>query len=174
MKNKKRNIGFSLLEMLLVLAVSAVIVIAAFMIYPKISASQKIDNDTKLLSVINSGIKSIYTSTANYDGLSVKTAIDAHIIPDDNVEDGLIWNSWGANVQIEPYYDGSYYIAFENISPDACSKFVAQAGSSYFKILVDGTEIKNTANGLEFNLDTASKTCASTDNKPMTIYFYDK
>lgn len=37
---------------------------------------------------------------------------------EDVVDDNMIWDSWGANIQIEPYYDGSFYIGFENVSVD--------------------------------------------------------
>ncbi|EIM6472355.1 prepilin-type N-terminal cleavage/methylation domain-containing protein, partial [Salmonella enterica] len=70
MRLHTRTKAFSLLEMMLVLAVAAVLVIGVFMIYPKVSSSQKIDSDMKLLSTINGGIKGIFASKANYDGLS--------------------------------------------------------------------------------------------------------
>ncbi|HGB3840603.1 TPA: type 4 pilus major pilin [Salmonella enterica subsp. enterica serovar Sandiego] len=175
MRLHTRTKAFSLLEMMLVLAVAAVLVIGVFMIYPKVSSSQKIDSDMKLLSTINGGIKGIFASKANYDGLSTDMVIKAQLVPEDNIEDGQIWNAWGATVLIDAWYDGSYRIGFENISPDACPKFISQAGASFFKIQVEGTEVKNTADNKDFNVETAAQACASvSDNRPVTVYFYDK
>ncbi|HCJ8469485.1 TPA: prepilin-type N-terminal cleavage/methylation domain-containing protein [Escherichia coli] len=50
-KNKKCK-GFSLLEILLVLAIAAALVIGAFIIYPKIQASVRVDAETKNLATI--------------------------------------------------------------------------------------------------------------------------
>ncbi|WP_212803920.1 type 4 pilus major pilin, partial [Acinetobacter baumannii] len=84
------------------------------------------------LGTLNAGIKNLYAGSANYTGLSVDAVIKAKLVPEDLVDEGQIWDSWNANVLIEPYYDGSFYIGFENVSVDACAKFVTQAGSSFF------------------------------------------
>ena len=47
--SKKRKKGFSLLELLLVFGVIAAIIVAVFMVYPKVSSGQKIDSDIKIL-----------------------------------------------------------------------------------------------------------------------------
>ncbi|HFO2063298.1 TPA: type 4 pilus major pilin, partial [Klebsiella pneumoniae] len=117
--SKKRKKGFSLLELLLVFGVIAAIIVAVFMVYPKVSSGQKIDSDIKILGTLNAGIKNLYAGQADFTGLSVDAVIKSKIVPEDIVDDNLIWDSWGANVLIEPYYDGSFYIGFENVSVDA-------------------------------------------------------
>ena len=168
--SKKRKKGFSLLELLLVFGVIAAIIVAVFMVYPKVSSGQKIDSDIKILGTLNAGIKNLYAGQADFTGLSVDAVIKSKIVPEDIVDDNLI--------QIEPYYDGSFYIGFENISVDACPKFVSQAGASYFKIVVGSTEVKNIENGLELNMATTTSACANGEDgysdKPITVYFYDK
>ncbi|ECI9779726.1 type 4 pilus major pilin [Salmonella enterica subsp. enterica serovar Infantis] len=176
--SKKRKKGFSLLELLLVFGVIAAIIVAVFMVYPKVSSGQKIDSDIKILGTLNAGIKNLYAGQADFTGLSVDAVIKSKIVPEDIVDDNLIWDSWGANVLIEPYYDGSFYIGFENVSVDACPKFVSQAGASYFKIVVGSTEVKNIENGIELNMAATTSACANGEDgysdKPITVYFYDK
>ncbi|WP_210234429.1 type 4 pilus major pilin [Klebsiella pneumoniae] len=177
-KTLNRKKGFSLLEMLLVFGIISALIVGVFMIYPKISAGQKIDNDIKILGTLNAGIKNLYAGSATYTGLSVDAVIKAKLVPEDLVDEGQIWDSWNANVLIEPYYDGSFYIGFENVSVDACAKFVTQAGSSFFKIVVASTEVKNTDNGMDLNMATLTAACINNDDgyggRPVTIYFYDK
>ncbi|AZV12443.1 MULTISPECIES: type 4 pilus major pilin [Salmonella] len=174
----KNNRGFSLLEIILVLAIAAVLIIGVFMVYPKVSSSSKVNNDTQLLSTLKAGIHSIWGSTNNFNGLSVDSVIKANLVPEDYLEDGEIQNNWGANVLIEPYYDGSYYIAFENISADACPKFVAAAAGSFYKIVIAGNEIKNDMNNLPLSIDKTALACVNNEagysNRPVTIFFYDK
>ncbi|MED5727507.1 type II secretion system protein [Enterobacter hormaechei] len=43
LKDRKSKKGFSLLEILLVLGAIAALIVAAFMIFPKVQASQRID-----------------------------------------------------------------------------------------------------------------------------------
>ena len=110
--------------------------------------------------------------------LSVDAVIKSKIVPEDIVDDNLIWDSWGANVLIEPYYDGSFYIGFENVSVDACPKFVSQAGASFFKIVVGSREVKNTEANQDLDMATLANACISNDDgysgRPITVYFYDK
>ncbi|RAZ16280.1 prepilin-type N-terminal cleavage/methylation domain-containing protein, partial [Enterobacter hormaechei] len=95
--SKKRKKGFSLLELLLVFGVIAAIIVAVFMVYPKVSSGQKIDSDIKILGTLNAGIKNLYAGQADFTGLSVDAVIKSKIVPEDIVDDGLIWDSWGAN-----------------------------------------------------------------------------
>lgn len=173
---KRKKKGFSLLELLLVFGIIAALIVGVFMIYPKISSGQKIDSDIKILGTLNAGIKNLYAGQADFTGLSVDAVIKSKIVPEDIVDDGLIWDSWGANVLIEPYYDGSFYIGFENVSVDACPKFVTQAGASFFKIVVGSREVKNTNQDLD--MATLANACISNDDgyggRPITVYFYDK
>ncbi|EPN7305611.1 type 4 pilus major pilin [Escherichia coli] len=175
---KRKKKGFSLLELLLVFGIIAALIVGVFMIYPKISSGQKIDSDIKILGTLNAGIKNLYAGQADYTGLSVDAVIKSKIVPEDIVDDNLIWDSWGANVLIEPYYDGSFYIGFENVSVDSCPKFVSQAGASFFKIVVGSREVKNTEANQDLDMATLANACISNDDgyggRPITVYFYDK
>ncbi len=87
-KTLNRTKGFSLLEMLLVFGIISALIVGVFMIYPKISAGQKIDNDIKILGTLNAGIKNLYAGSANYTGLSVDAVIKAKLVPEDLVDEG--------------------------------------------------------------------------------------
>ena len=80
-KNRK-NKGFSLLEILLVLAIAAALVIGAFIVYPKVQAGARADAESKNISTIVAGIKSLYTSSSTYTGLTNAVAANAKIFPD--------------------------------------------------------------------------------------------
>ena len=103
---KRKKKGFSLLELLLVFGIIAALIVGVFMIYPKISSGQKIDSDIKILGTLNAGIKNLYAGQADYTGLSVDAVIKSKIVPEDIVDDNLIWDSWGANVLMEAFISG--------------------------------------------------------------------
>ena len=54
----KRNKGFTLTEILLVLVIAAAIAIAAFLIYPKVNAERIADSEAKRVISIAAAIRS--------------------------------------------------------------------------------------------------------------------
>ena len=64
LKDRKSKKGFSLLELLLTLGVIAGIIIAAFIVFPKVQASQKIDKESRNITAIQAGVKSLYGGRA--------------------------------------------------------------------------------------------------------------
>lgn len=177
MKLLRKKKGFSLLELLLVMAIIAALIVAAFIIYPKISSSAKVTNDIKVLSLLDAGIKGMYRGQAAYSGLTAKALIDANIAPNDLVDDGEIYDNFGALVLIDTYNnDSEYSIGFENVSTDACAKFVSEAGSSFYKLVVDTTTVKDTDNNIELDMSTLTSACRynTGSDVPVTVYFYNK
>lgn len=74
------NKGFSLLEILLVLAIAAAVVIAAFIIYPKVTAEKTADSESKRVMMIAAAARSLYASKANYSGLTFDVLKNADLI----------------------------------------------------------------------------------------------
>ena len=68
-KNKRKR-GFSLVELLLVLGVMAVILIAAFVIYPRVRSDMKVKQEIEYVNKIEAQIKNNFASTGNYKQLS--------------------------------------------------------------------------------------------------------
>jgi prepilin-type N-terminal cleavage/methylation domain-containing protein len=56
-KNIKSKKGFSLLELLLVLGIIAALVVAAFIVYPKVQASQRSQAESNNIATIQAGVK---------------------------------------------------------------------------------------------------------------------
>ncbi|WP_202195934.1 prepilin-type N-terminal cleavage/methylation domain-containing protein, partial [Pluralibacter gergoviae] len=58
--NKKNNYGFSLLELLLVLGIIAALIVASFLLYPKVRDSRYVDIEAKHIGQIYASVKSVY------------------------------------------------------------------------------------------------------------------
>ena len=82
LKNRKSKKGFSLLELLLVMGIIAALIVAAFIVYPKVQASQRSQAESNNIATIQAGVKSLYSSTSNYTGLTTSVAIQSKIFPD--------------------------------------------------------------------------------------------
>lgn len=102
--SKIRNKGFSLLEILLVLAIAAAVVIAAFIIYPKVTAEKTADSEAKRVMMIAAAARSLYTSKANYSGLTFDVLKNADLI-----DKGMFAKMDEFNFHKMQYYFYSYY-----------------------------------------------------------------
>ncbi|HBI4815104.1 TPA: prepilin-type N-terminal cleavage/methylation domain-containing protein [Salmonella enterica subsp. enterica serovar Pullorum] len=79
---RKSKKGFSLLELLLVLGIIAALVVAAFIVYPKVQASQRAQAESNNIATIQAGVKAFYTSASSFTGLTNTVAVQAKIFPD--------------------------------------------------------------------------------------------
>lgn len=96
-KNAKFGKGFSLLELLLVMGTVAAIIIAAFIIYPKVMSHVRVNNELKNITTIMTSVKELYQGKADYEGFSLKTLINAKMIPQNMLTPGntvTLKNSW--------------------------------------------------------------------------------
>lgn len=82
LKKRKSKKGFSLLELLLVLGIVAALVVAAFIVYPKVQASQRAQAESNNIATIQAGVKALYTSASSFTGLTNTVAVQAKIFPD--------------------------------------------------------------------------------------------
>lgn len=83
MKNKlKIKNGFSLIEMLLVLGVLAVLLIAAFVVYPKVRANVIAEKEVKNIAMIQAGISNLYKGQSSFQSLNNTLLVNAKIVPE--------------------------------------------------------------------------------------------
>lgn len=106
-KNKKREKGFSLLELLLVMGVIAAMIIAAFIIHPKVMTHTRVNNELRNISTILNGIKALYSGSPDLTGFSNSVASKAKILPENMLVKGsanTFKNSW----------QGSFYMTLNS------------------------------------------------------------
>ena len=88
--------GFSLIELLLVLGVIALLLVAAFVVYPKVRLANQANTEVKNLTTVQAGLKALYASkNNNFSGLTLDLARDAKIFPSTMVVGNTVVNSWG-------------------------------------------------------------------------------
>jgi len=123
--------GFTLTEILLVLVIAAAIVISAFIIYPKVKASDEIKKETYNITTIFNGSKSIFSSKADYSGWDLIVLDQADALPKDMIIKMNEYRSaWGLPIRGSMYQDPSTskYTGFTliyQVPTDHCTKFVS-------------------------------------------------
>jgi len=175
-KNKK---GFTLTEVLLVLGLAAIIIIIIFMSYPKVRASQQVEAESKNIAAMQAGARSLYSSTANYAGLTNEIAIKANIIPDNmlqNSDGSTILNAWKGDVTIKSdgnthsgEDDSGFYIRYVRLMPEACSKLVTSVAGSFYEINVNGTTVKDSGGQLDIQKTTTA--CSITGSGNYVLFY---
>ena len=174
LKDRKSKKGFSLLELLLTLGVIAGIMIAAFIVFPKVQASQKIDKESRNITAIQAGVKSLYGGRAKISSLNTDSFIASKNAPDNMILDGKLVNEWKGNVSVE--YSGNhgkYNIMYDAVPPDACAKLITAVSGNFVSITVyndnGSTDVKNLEEGYGIDITKATAACASQESS--TVMF---
>lgn len=166
MKKIKLKKGFSLLELLLVMGIIAALIIAAFIIFPKIQSSQRVNAEIGNISAIDSGIKSLYSTTVDYSGINTTTLLKAKVFPDNMILNGLVYNSFKGRVNIEPssYSDGEYQLTYYGVPDMECSKITSAVFNKFRQVQVNSKVIKTKYQNITVDIASITEMCNSNNN----------
>lgn len=152
---KKRNSikGFSLLELLLVLGIIAALVVAAFIVYPKVQASQRAQAESNNIATIQAGVKALYTSASSFTGLTNSVAVQAKIFPDNMLSGSgnaaTPINAFKGNVTLAAAATGpssvagsSFTITYANVPAAECTKIMTATAGNFYMAAVGGKTVK--------------------------------
>ncbi len=178
-KNIKSKKGFTLLELLLVLGIIAALVVAAFIVYPKVRDSRYVDIEAKHIGQIYASVKSAYAGQPDYRGLSTTAvSIPAQFFPDDMLTKNITWgmSSWGGYVVVDANNispsgasNSSFTITYSDVPANVCTRLITSVGSTFFNIYVSnvkgivdknsGTLVKN--NGGDIDVVLTASVCSA-------------
>lgn len=185
--NQNNKKGFSLIEMLLVIGVLAVLLIGAFVVYPRVKNSINISNESKNLTLISAGLINYFESKGgDYSSLSGSGgnafANRARIIParmnNGNYDSTEIKNTWGGDVLIGAsnfahtgYGAGrNFFIRYQKVPSEACVGLISEVASLFTNIQIEGI-----GSPLKDNqLDISALTVACQASETSTLTFISK
>ncbi|HDV2886857.1 TPA: prepilin-type N-terminal cleavage/methylation domain-containing protein, partial [Escherichia coli] len=158
--NKHNKKGFSLLELLLVLGIIAALVVAAFIVYPKVQASQRAQAESNNIAAIQAGVKALYTSASSFTGLTNSVAVQAKIFPDNMLSGSgsaaKPINAFKGNVTLAADKTGpsgadgsSFTIIYSNVPAAECTKIITAVAGNFY-----AAGVGNVGNG---NVKTAGE-----------------
>lgn len=151
MGNKCYIKGFSLIEIILVLGVVSALIIAAFIVYPKVESSQRSHIEINNITSIQTGVRTLYSSSSDYKGLSTAVGVQLNIFPDNMLKvysgtNKSIYpvNAFGGNVVLNATNDGkAFTIGYSGVSPTECTKIISAVASNFNIIEVNGLLLKD-------------------------------
>ncbi|ENK4556396.1 TPA: prepilin-type N-terminal cleavage/methylation domain-containing protein [Escherichia coli] len=179
-KNKKSKKGFSLLELLLVLGIIAALVVAAFIVYPKVQASQRAQAESNNIATIQAGVKALYTSASSFTGLNNLVAVQAKIFPDNMLrgsgnfatplhafKGAVILDV--ANTGPSSAAGSSFTITYYNVPAAECTKIITAAAGNFYAAGV-GTAGNVKAAGEVLDVAKTATQCQSGGNSNTLIF----
>lgn len=177
-KNKKSKKGFSLLELLLVLGIIAALVVAAFIVYPKVQASQRAQAESNNIATIQAGVKALYTSASSFTGLNNSVAVQAKIFPDNMLSGSgsaaKPINAFKGNVVVASANTGpsaatgsSFTITYENVPAAECTKIITAAAGNFYIAQVGGATVKEAGGTL--NVAATAAACSDANSNKLVF-----
>jgi len=145
--NRNTSKGFSLIELLLVLGVLAILLVAAFVVYPQVRDRNQANTEVSNLTTIKAGINNLYAAKGgNYAGLSTPIANQARIFPQ-NMNGGSyapgasVQTAWGGAVTVTPATGTApreFTIAYASVPEGVCLGLVSGAAGNFKDVTVGG------------------------------------
>lgn len=146
----------------MVLGIIAALAITAFMIYPKVSSSNSAKTEASNINTIKAAVKSLYSSSPDYAGLTTEVAIKSKVFPDTmvNADGTAALNTFKGTVTIAPFRfstiyaeNSSFRITYSSVPQEECVKIISAVASNFFHITVDGRIMKIPESGIAGKID---------------------
>jgi prepilin-type N-terminal cleavage/methylation domain-containing protein len=184
-KNRSQG-GFSLIELLLVLAIIAALAVAAFIVYPRVQAGRNATYESQVLSSAQAGVKALFT-TNSYGNLTDDVAYNSELFPKNmngatladgitNQWDGVVTVSGADSTGADSTGANTRYFKFTypNVPTDVCIRLAGAAVNNFGGVFVDaanagglGNIAQNTyaATPVALNEANIATGCLGTDGK---------
>lgn len=181
-KKQKKNRGFTLVEILLVVGFIAVAGLAVYVTYNKVSSSGQANTETRNLSTLQAGVKSLYGGSTNYTGITNAVLNDGRVTPDSmrpipyTLGATAINNTFGGTVDVIATTLGGgtanngFQITYNRVPGSVCAKLVTTGGTSFDQITVNGATVKNFGQS-DLNITALTQGCAADAGTGVPIVF---
>lgn len=178
----QRQKGFSLIELMLVLAVMAALSVAAFFIYSKVQVARTANQTAQTLVQAQATLKGVFVSE-RYDELTTAVAIAGKFFPPQMTSSPTtLKNQWDGAVIINgsgpsgaPMASGAarhFAITYEAVPDDICKRLVPAAAQNFGRVSIGTTTVFDQLTQEKKDINEAAVVSACTGNS--TIVFVGK
>ena len=144
---KQMQKGFSLLELLLVVAVGAILILAGLAIYRNVTSQTQVNEASRLLNVLKQETQKLYQGEGTYDAAGTnlnEVLINANAVPSANVTGANTINSpFDQAVNVESA-GTTFTITYEAVPQGACinmGRLYTANDPDFQQVVIDGTPL---------------------------------
>lgn len=153
-------LGFSLVEMLLVVVFIALLLAGALAMYNSTRASNSASQMSRDIVALQAGVNALYAGQSDYSGLGNEVLFNAQKIPTTlHYSDGTLTNDDGSTLTVEG--DGTEYtITITNVPKATCLSVLPALNSGWTGVSVGGNAVKENASEFPVTVDEANTACS--------------
>jgi len=171
---KKRGRAYSLLEVIIVIAIIAGVAVIIFNRSSDANNSRIANDEASDYALMSARTRTMYASQGDFTGLTPKAMIDLGLIPKTMVNGDNIRSRWNTSVDVAPTNlngnagDG---VEFSYTLPrTVCSDFVNASAGISARVTVGGTVVKNVATGNNnLNIGDLASACQGGSGGNVTV-----
>lgn len=170
----RKSKGFTLLELLLVVAIVAIALAVLFFLFNKVQSKSTAQTEAQNLVTMAADVKGLFSPQGNFTGINDQVLVQNNVPPTGMVAGGNIVNGWGGAVTVAPAGAGDSQATFQYDgvpTGDSCSGFVQGAQSAFATINVNGQVIKDVTTGAQFSAATLGAACNGAGGGTATIIY---
>lgn len=171
---RRTSSGYTLIELLIVLAVMAALIIGAFYLYPKVQSSRAANAQAVILQSFQANMKSLFTN-GDYQKVSNLVTAQAGMWNDQMIgptPSAVITTEWGTLVTVKPATASGaapaagkpaqyFVVTYAGVPSDVCQKLVPTLVGSWEKVTVGTTVVQdqNAAAAVQYDPSLLAASC---------------
>lgn len=156
MKMKGNQDGFTMIELMIVLALAAIATVIGISLYNSNSAQTEIEREVRNLNSLVPLVKQTFmTAQGNYEGLSNTVMLNSKSFPEGmrvGTSNTLIRHSWNNDgVDLDPVNflgtaNDSFTITYKSVPAQACQDLMTRVYKFFEEVEIGGTVVSNVGN----------------------------
>lgn len=123
-RSTKSMLGVTLLEIMLVLAIAAMIIVMSVRYYQSAQANQQANAVLSEIQAITASADALAQGTGSYAGLTTDTVIP--MLPSSVIHGGTINTPWGGTITVTGKSSNTYEVSLTAMPASVCSSLKAQ------------------------------------------------
>lgn len=150
---KRHQSGFTMIELMIVLALAAIATVIGISLYNSNSAQTEIEREVRNLNSLVPLVKQTFmTAQGNYEGLSNTVMLNSKSFPQSmrvNGSNTLIRHSWNNDgVDLSPVNflgtaNDSFEITYKSVPAQACQDLMSRVYKFFEEVAIGGTVVTN-------------------------------